>query len=879
MSKSNYKFSILFHLWHVWVILLLVIGFVPYSAWAKQVSIKKIQIQHDPLSVRFFIAEKTPIKVIQVEKKELLVALKNVKLEKGFKVLGKKNSAISHVAMENLPGNVLAVILTSDRPFGKIKTKFNTSDSSFIVSLERPKEAQVIKPLPVIPPVVTVPVKKQTEKPQVSPPPASPAPATDPTVTQEIQTIQRHKIPPFPESPKSKKKKPGEKTSITDSLKKPVKVGEATVYVPPQRDKSDLRGDISDLLIVVDKEECDSKQIANAVLLLKKGLAKDAFDVLDQYIVQENFSCLEHAYFLRAYAFYKDLPDDGFAQLIKAERMFQDALVSYPKSIFLPYGYSAIGIIQKQLNNISAAEGYFNIVKQGYMTYSGLPEVLYHLADIYDQKGYADKALKYYKQVFEDSVENNYIADAGIGYGKALFKKRQYLDSLRVLNFVVRSAPKKVYSSHELLLNIGHANFEVGQSKAARQALIRVMNLFPEIEGLDVILSKIGDTYGMENNEEKAVKLYELVREKYPDSQGYIASSIGIARYMKKNADKILIYEMIKTKFPENLYARIAMMRMAEIYQASGEYNKCIKEIEDLLSTHPRGLRYEAVKLMQRAYEALFQKQLKEDGYTKVLNRYELEHTRIDRMGSRKIALNVGLSYLEAKLYDQAFNHLINAYKQYKRSSRSEPLLLGLGIAMDESGRKDDALKLFNAFPKRFPKSRNRGDVLLRAGRIYLDKKKYALSSARFNTAYKISKDHLEKGNVLILHSNVYEQKGDLKTASILREKAIKEVAMASGENYDILTDAYKELGRIYIALEKYVKSADAYLKALSFSDDAQEKANLGFLLGDAYQKGNIIQKAKDAYQQVVTSDDSVWARLAQQRLNTLELAEVVQNS
>ena len=834
---------------------------------------KKIQIQHDPLSVKFFLTQNIPVKVIQVEKKELLVALKNVKLEKGFKIKGKEKSAIKHIAVENLQGNVIAVILTSHRPYGYIQSGFNKSDSSYTVTLEK-KQVKVV-PAPKLPD--PKPVKPGVQK-LIKDPETEIVNKVD---TKPVKAIV--KVPPKKDktkeklqtSPQAEISKPTSKIAP----KKSVKITTPVVCAPPTREKSKFKGDISDIARIIDGSQCDSKQISNSILLLAKELYKEAFEVLDQYIYQENFPCLEQAYFLRAYAFYKSVGKDDFAKLLSAQRLFQDALISYPQSSLLPYGYAAIGIIHKKLNNVSAAEGYFNIVKQGYLEYSGLAEIMYHLADIYDQKGYLDKALKYYKQVFEDTVENNYIPDAGIGYGKALFKKRQYLDSLTVLNYVVQANPKKVYASHELLLNIGNANFEVGQSKAARQTLTRVLNLFPEIEGRDVILSKIGDTYGMENNQEKAIKVYELVREKFPDSEGYIASSIGIARYLTKDKGKIEIYEMIKAKFPENKFARIAMMRLAEIYQANGEYNKCIKEIEDLLSTHPRGLRYEAVKLMQKAYEALFKNQLKSDEYTKVLNRYELEHTRIDRMGSRKIALSVGLAYLQANLHEESFNHLINAYKQYKRSSRSSELLFGLGIAMDESGRDDDALKLFNAFSKRFLKSKHRREALSRAGDIYLEKKKYKLSSLKFNKAYKISKTYLDKGKILILHSNVYEKKGDMKTASILREKAIKDVALASGENYEVLTDAYKELGRTYIYLKKYIKSADAYFKALSFSKNDREKANLGFLLGDAYQKGNIIPKAKEAFKRVVTSYDSVWARLAQQRLSTLELAQTVQNS
>ncbi len=833
----------------------------PWPVSARQAVMNGIQIFHDPLSVNVSISKSVPVKVIQVEKTEIVVALKGASLGKGFKIVGQNHAVIKDVAVEKLHGNVIAVVLTGARPFSHVQSGYNAAQSSFIISLEKQKAAPVVKPAPIEKKTDPTPaVKKESPK--------APKPKTAPLKTPEKKESREVKKEVAPDKPK-----PAPKPKIESSIPEPV------VYVPPKRELSRFKGDLTDLVRVVEDAKCDSTQVANAVLLLQKKRDLDAFKVLDQYLSTEAFACLEAAFYLRALAFYGQVKKDDFAQLMKAEKYFQDALVSYPASPYVPYGYSAIGMIQKELSNVSAAEGYFNIVKQGYLAYSGLPEVMYHLADIYAQKEYLDKALRYYKQVFEDTVENNYIADAGIGYGKALYQKKQYLGTLSVLNYVVESEPKKVYESHELLLHIGNSNYEIGQSRAARQALTRVMNLFPKIENPDVILSKVGDTYGMENNEEKAIKIYELVREKYPDTQGFIASSIGIARYLKTDEEKIEIYKMVKNKFPENVYARIAMMRLAEIYQANGQYNDCINQIMELLQTQPRGLRYEAVKLMQKAYEALFKKQLKSDEYTKVLNRYELDHTRIDRMGSRQLSFTVGLSYLEAKLYEQAFNHLLTAYKQYRRKERSAKLLFGLGMAMDESGRDDDALKLFNSFSKRFPKDKNRVEALLRSGAIYLAKKKYKSASGKFNQAYRISRKHLDKGRILMLHAAVYEQKGDMDKAADLSEKAVKELALASGKNYDILTEAYKELGTKYTKLKLYVKAADAYVKALSFSDDDGEKANLGFLLGDAYQKGNILPKAKKAYQQVAQTYDSVWARLAQQRLNTLELAESVQNS
>jgi tetratricopeptide (TPR) repeat protein len=128
-------------------------------------------------------------------------------------------------------------------------------------------------------------------------------------------------------------------------------------------------------------------------------------------------------------------------------------------------------------------------------------------------------------------------------------------------------------------------------------------------------------------------------------------------------------------------------------------------------------------------------------------------------------------------------------------------------------------------------------------------------------------------------HAAVFAQQNDMKASARLLADAVKDFAAAPGKNYEILTHAYKTLGNTYIALTSYVQAADAFSKALHFSEGDRLKANLGFLLGDAYQKGNILPKAREAFAQVADTYDSVWARLAQQRLSTLDLAQTVSNS
>jgi TolA-binding protein len=474
-------------------------------AMAKIGIVKKIYIRDNPLSVEFDVSGKAPVKVIRISKTEVLVAIKNVSLAKTFTIQGKNHPSIASVNVEALEGNVVAVVVVGKQAYGKLDSRFNKNNTRLMVSLGEEKAAASRKPAAA---AKETPSKESQEKPEVKVmPKAKDTIAAKPTPPKKSDPPAAN----LPSQPKPLPKiaapvKKDEKNKRLAKEAEKVKMATAPVYVPPKRSKSEFKGDISDLYRGPDPKACEAKQVQNALLLIKKELYKEAYEVLDQYMIKENFSCLEQVYFLKAYVYYKGIEEGDFTRLIKAERMFQDAVVSYPKSKYLPFAYTAMGMIQAALKNMSAAEGYFNIVHQGYKDYTGMPEVQYHLAMIFDEKGYTDKALRLYKKVFQSPLDNSYITDAGVGYGKALFNKRQYFDALSIFNYVIKNDVKKVYEGPDLLLFTADANFELGLSKGARDNYIRVMNLFPDIPNKDMVLSKVGDAYGLENNEEKAKK-------------------------------------------------------------------------------------------------------------------------------------------------------------------------------------------------------------------------------------------------------------------------------------------------------------------------------------------------------------------------------------
>ncbi len=838
--------------------------------------LKKIRISSSPLALTLDLSRKVPVKVIQIEGKEVLVALKNVRTARDFRIQGKKGSGIADIGFQDLDGDVLAIVVSGTMPFAVKGHSFDASGSRLSVNLGS------AAPPKVRPPVVSGTGNKSSKKTGSSF--ADAAKTEKKAVVSSASSAVPVKTKPPENTAVQAEKKPrpssGSVPEPASVLANTVNKMTPPVYHPRPQPVGVFQGSLEDIYGILSKELCmEEPTLQDALVLLKKHAYEKSAEILDQYLLNERARCNGPARFLRAIAHYrgKEALDDTIR--LNTLHLFQEAVLVDPASPLNAFAFTAMGMIHLDLKNPYASLGYLNLVKHRYPDYPGMPEVKYHLARIYETQGFLDKAKRYYQEVFQAPVRNVYVNEAGFGYAKTLFENKQFFDALSILNYLTRRNPKQAYESPEFLLYMGNANFELGYSRAAREDYIRGINVFPDIAQKDILLSRIGDTYAMEDNRDKAIKFYELVRNSFPESSGYITASMGMARYLPTDAERVKIYEMIKSEFPKNTYARIAMMRLAEMYQKNGEYNKCIREIEDLLSTHPKGLRYEAVKLMQKAYEALFQSRLREGDYTGVLQRYEQEQIKIDKMESKKLSLYVGSAYLEAKLYEQAFNHLINSYKRYKRNQRPPELLFGLGTAMDETRRDEDALKLFAGFVRQFPAHTYRVPSLVRMGEIYMNKGKFALAEARLKKAFSISRDDMEKADILFLQAQVSEKANELSKAVRYRRMGIEHIAAAPGTHYPLLAKAYKDLGAVQARARAYIHAAEAYARALDFSQEEEGKDNIGFLLGDAYQKGNIVTKAREAFEQVARNYDSVWARLAKQRLETLSLAQGLTNS
>ena len=835
--------------------LLLVFFFIGRSE-AKKTLLTKIILKDSPSCIKLFATRKMPYKIIKIDDKEILIALSNINVSQKLKVIkDKQNSIIKKIAFKSLQGRVVGIAVTGKNSLGTVTSKWDNSSLNLVIKFKN--KNSIISEKTII--AKTNRKKKRSQK------------------KKKLNTYSLSS-----KSLKSQKKyKYNAKKQNTLNKKRKKKKSKNNLYaysslVNQKKDKKKFSGDNTDLLLTIDVSKC-SQEIIKAFKFLKKGLWKNGFDILNIYITQSHEDCLEQAKFLRAYAFFKLSNKDNYKHMLEAADFFHELLIIYPESELASFGYAFLGIINSILKNNVTAKGFFNIVKNDYENYPGLPEIFYYLGKIYNEKGSYNKSLKYFRKVFEQMPKNAYTVDAGIGVGKALFKKKRYSDSLSILSHIVKLNPEKIYDSSKILLYIGNASLELDKTVAARKNLIKVYNLFPEINNKDIILSSIGDTYAVEGKIKKAVNIYKFVINNFPTGEGGLKSYIGLAKYSKDNEEKEKIYNMFKKDFPDHRFAQTSSVEIAKIYYKNRKYIQCIDELKKLSPVTNRDLRIESLKLMQKSYESLFNNQFRTNFYTKILAKYEKERVFLDKMESREIFLNVGLSYIKAGLYEQGFNQLIKAYKQYPRASMPSELVFGLGVAMDETERNNDALEVLDDFVKRFSNN-NTSNAYFRMGEIFSQSNRFDKAINNFTKAYKSTKNYHEKGNILIKQAGVYKNQNKLGTVSFALAKAVKNFTIAPGNNYNLISDTYKRLGESYIEQKKYSNAAEAFKKSLEFSDTPKSKTDVRFMLADAYQRGNSLKKAKEIFEKIAVEDDSVWSKLSKERLSTLDLAKRIKS-
>ncbi|PIE71473.1 MAG: hypothetical protein CSA22_02915 [Deltaproteobacteria bacterium] len=833
---------------------------IPMSALAA-VTMEGMVLTSDPASaIRLTFSRKPIFKIVQIDSREVMVAIRSAVPANDLKRSGTGGDLIRDIEMNRLSGGDMALMIRTWPRLASVDGVWGDDGALRVrmkpvfapkMSLKRKtKRALTASPsAPVTtdhqpPEQVGVPDPDRGDIPET----LMAAPASEPSKPSTASGFLLAGIP---------RTLPSEKSGSVDAL------------------TTEFNGSFNDFIRIFDTAACGAHEsLRKGLASCDKGKWADAQTLFAEYAeTQLTGDCIDAAYYLRAFAGLQMLNQHGedLSAGMAATEHILDALSLYPDSAYAPYGYAFLGKAYFSLKNYDRAQAYYRIVAEKYPELPMKPEMLYDGAQILEQADAVSKAEATYLEILKDYPNFPLKTQVKYKLGSLYFNEAEYRNALTYLTDVMAETPRRVFENGDLLFKIGTAYYQIGQSETARELLARAFNLFPDLPSKDIILSRIGDTYVDAGDIDRAIRVFQLVTEKYPGTDGFVISTMRLAQYVADVGKKKAYYRLIINEYPDNPLARLARFRLADVLNKNAEYAESIKTIKALIATDDRALLVEANFILQQASMAQFDLWLQDQKYPLVISRFEEDKEILNKAEFPELFLTVGQSYLEGHFYAQALDNYLKAYKRYPKGKRPPQLIRGMGVAMKEMQKYDDALKMLASYRRYFPKADDIPMIYSHEGDIHLAREALPKALWAYQKAVSIAADPADKAEFLEKEATALEASGSWQKAA-LRLKEAAELLYGLPDRAAEIAALQLRAARIYLGKNAYTDAAAALQSTLKLLGETPAAAEARYLLGGAYERIGELEAAMKAYQILVDTDDSLWAELARTRLKGISL-------
>lgn len=347
---------------------------------------------------------------------------------------------------------------------------------------------------------------------------------------------------------------------------------------------------------------------------------------------------------------------------------YQRAIDLYPKSDQVPWALLMMGRASMLVDEPFRGMGYFEIVAQDYPDSEYVPLAMVDRGRSYERQGKFGLATSQYQQVLAKYPDSRYRVDAQWGLAQAYFGQARYRAAADVLVQMTKENPEMYLQDPELLYYIGEAEFQLGNYEKARFYFLWALNIRPDMREGDIILTRVGDSYGYQGHYRAAREIYAQVMDVYPDTDGSLVSRIRLAEspekdtahpwdifQVKADVDAYRTYKEISDKYANREVGQLAKVKLSVYFYKKKRFAKSIDILEKLLQIHPNTpFRGEVDYTLNLAVIGYLEK-LKADGKPlDLMDAYLRNRVLLKRPNSNEMLKLLAWAYGESNLYDRA---------------------------------------------------------------------------------------------------------------------------------------------------------------------------------------------------------------------------------
>jgi tetratricopeptide (TPR) repeat protein len=789
-----------------------------------RVMVEEITVSSDSPTIKIRLNRPAQYRAVRLDRREVMVALKDVKLSS--KVLEMAASG-KQIRIDHMPGNALGIIIQLAADVTDIQTTWDKNVNTLTIGKGSTSVESVGGKLESAPRVSPpVPVEKASEQ------------SGDFVLPAEI----------------------------------PMTLGKTSPAA-----STGIKGDADDLLFLIGETPCPQQpNLMDALVLCREKKWLKAFQTLktDQQPRSGN-QCEEKVYYLRAYAYYKLNTQADEQLFLETINFFQDAISYFPSSPYAPYAMAIIGKIYKSLKNYAEAKGYFKIILEKNKDYKGRPEIMFELGKIHALEKNFKLCITTFKDFLAEFPESSYALDAKLELGRALYDSNRYNEALEMFSSLLKSDPQQALERSDLLFDTGNCYYQLGKFPEAREMLIKSFNFFSNPNTNSITLSRIADTYRDTGQPDRANKLYQLVMDRYPETDGYVICAMRRAALLENREEREGIYQTIVTKFPNHPMVRLAQLKLADLKLSAGEFRKSLETIRPLVASAPKELLAEVYYILHASFKGLFSELFSSAAYTEVIALYQKESGLLRRFPQPETFRTIGSAYLQSHMYEEAAKLLLMAEKAFAGEIPAD-LYFELGTALQESGDSAQALARFQLYVQRAPQGNYLSTSYLRMAKGEMGQGNFQAALEMLKKATQLSKDGAEKIAIFRLSADAFQKAGDLKMAADALSQATHLMENASEKDPVTMGETYQRLAEIRMKLKMYSEATSDFGRAIENSG-GNPPPGLLVQLGEAYIKAGQDDRAVKTFIQVKAMEDEFWSNLASERLQRMKVENRIQ--
>ncbi|MDE7468674.1 MAG: tetratricopeptide repeat protein [Desulfovibrionaceae bacterium] len=215
--------------------------------------------------------------------------------------------------------------------------------------------------------------------------------------------------------------------------------------------------------------------------------------------------------------------------IVEAINNFTIAMNFDLQSKNVPNALLQLGLLNGTMKNTKEIEAYFSIIRTKYPNNKNVPLTYYYLGKYYQDNKQYSKALVQYKTLEEKYPQFEFLREVIVSIIQCLDSLGYYNDIKPYIAFIDARWPTLYQVYPDILLAKAKVYFDLKEYSTALDSYWQYVNIIPKATNIDMIYSRIGDSYLHLGEVEKARAVYKNIVQNYKDTEGYVLAKIRLA--------------------------------------------------------------------------------------------------------------------------------------------------------------------------------------------------------------------------------------------------------------------------------------------------------------------------------------------------------------